>query len=73
MSDHCGTITEDGNAVCVPGTCNCSSETKSSAPILLSLPSVDEYKSAVNQFFTELKKAISFNRIEEKNHVEENS
>ncbi len=73
MSDHCGTITEDGNAVCVPGTCNCSSETKSSAPFLLSLPAVDEYKSTLKQFIAELKKAISFNHIEEKSHVEKNS
>jgi hypothetical protein len=70
MSDHCGTTTEDGSAVCVPGACSCSSEAQNNAPILLS---VDEYKSQFNQFFTELKKAISFKHIEEKNHVEENS
>lgn len=73
MSDHCETITEDGNAVCVPGTCSCSSEANNNAPILLSLPSVDEYKSTFKQFVTKLKKAISFNHIEEKIHVEENS
>ncbi len=73
MTDHCGTTTADGSAVCVPGTCSCSSETKSSAPILWSLPVVDEYKSKLKQFFTELKKAISFNHIEEKTHVAENS
>ena len=67
MSDHCGTITEDGNAVCIPGTCSCSSETKSNQPTL------DEYKSTVKQFVAELKKGISFNRIEEKSDVEENS
>jgi len=72
MSDHCGTITEDGSAVCIPGTCSCSSETKSNQPTLLSLP-MDEYKSTVKQFVAELKKAISFNHIEEKSHVEENS
>jgi len=73
MSDHCGTTTEEGNAVCVPGTCSCSSETQNNAPSLLSLPTVDEYKSTIKQFVTELKKAISFNHIEEKSHVEENS
>ena len=70
MSDHCGTTTEDGSAVCVPGTCSCSAEAQNNAPILLS---VDEYKSQFNQFFAELKKAISFKHVEEKNHVEENS
>jgi len=73
MSDHCGTATEEGNAVCVPGACSCSSETQNNAPILLSLPSVDECKSTIKQFVAELKKAISFNHIEEKSHVEENS
>ena len=74
MSDHCGTTTEEGSAVCVPGACSCSSEAQNNAPILLS---VDEYKSQFNQFLTELKtelkKAISFRNTEEKNHVEKNS
>ena len=73
MTDHCGTTTEDGNAVCVPGACSCSSETKSSASELLSLPAADEHKSRLKQFSAELKKVISFNHIEEQNHVEENS
>jgi Flp pilus assembly protein TadB len=38
MSEHCGSVTADGAAVCVPGACSCSTETKSSAPILLALP-----------------------------------
>ena len=46
MSDHCGTVTEDGNAVCIPGSCGCSSEKKSSEPIPLSLPTVNEGKQA---------------------------
>ena len=73
MSDHCGTITEDGNAVCVPGTCSCSSETTSSTPILLSLPVADEHKFRLKQFIAELEKLISFHQFEEKNNVEENS
>jgi hypothetical protein len=73
MSDHCGSITEEGSAVCVPGACSCASETQNNSPIPLSLPSVDKYKSAFGQFFTELKKAISYKPVEEKNHVEENS
>ena len=46
MSDHCGTVTEDGNAVCIPGSCSCSSEKKSSEPISLSLPSFKESDQA---------------------------
>jgi hypothetical protein len=26
MSDHCGTTTEEGSDVCIPGGCGCSSE-----------------------------------------------
>jgi hypothetical protein len=73
MLDHCESITDDGAAVCVPGACICSSEPQNNAPILLSLPSVNEHKSTFKQFVTELKKAISFNHIEGKSHVEENS
>ena len=40
MSHHCGTVTEAGNAVCIPGACSCSSEKKSSEPIPLSLLTV---------------------------------
>lgn len=46
MSDHCGTVTEDGNAVCIPGSCSCSSERKSSEPIPLSLSAVNESNKA---------------------------
>lgn len=42
MSDHCGTTTEEGNAVCIPGTCGCSSESKN---MQLSI----EIKDAENQ------------------------
>ena len=42
MSDHCGTVTEDRNAVCIPGSCSCASEKKSSEPIPLSLSTVNE-------------------------------
>jgi len=52
MSEHCGSNTEDGSAVCVPGACSCSSEAKSKEPIVLSVPAKN-------------KKIISFNQIEE--------
>ena len=32
MSDHCGTTTEEGTDVCIPGACGCSSETQNNAP-----------------------------------------
>ena len=46
MSDHCGSATEEGAAVCVPGACSCSPETKSSetTPLLLPLLDKDEKK-----------------------------
>jgi len=33
MTDHCGSVTEDGAAVCVPGSCSCSPAVKYSEPI----------------------------------------
>jgi len=42
MSDHCGTTTEEGNAVCIPGTCACSSESKNGRPALLSVPLINK-------------------------------
>lgn len=42
MSDHCGTVTEDGNAVCIPGSCSCSSESKRGEPIPVSLSTINE-------------------------------
>src|SRR4030095_3170649 len=37
MSDHCGSVTEDGAAVCIPGACSCSTEAESSESINLSI------------------------------------
>src|SRR5690242_17563441 len=42
MSEHCGSITEDGNAVCLPGACSCSSESERKQPV--SLPAVPGVK-----------------------------
>ncbi len=49
MSDHCGTTTEDGAAVCIPDACSCSSDAKSNEPLSLSLPSLSENKKIVSQ------------------------
>lgn len=35
MSDHCGSITEDGAAVCVPGSCRCSTDAKTKEAVRL--------------------------------------
>jgi len=69
MSDHCGSITEDGNAVCVPGSCSCSTEsqTDATAPITLFPPD-----SNGAMLVAKLKKALSFNPTEA-THVEKNS
>jgi hypothetical protein len=51
MSDHCGTTTEEGNAVCVPGACSCSSETQNNAPkqLIPVLSDASEEKSHVEE------------------------
>jgi hypothetical protein len=60
MSDHCGTTTEEGTDVCIPGACGCSSETQNHASIPL--------KDAVIQ-----PNIVLSNTSEEQSHVEENS
>ena len=44
MSDHCGSKTADGNAVCMPGVCTCSSGANNK-PVILSLPMTHDKKS----------------------------
>ena len=39
MSDHCGSVTEEGTAVCVPGSCSCSPVTKDSGQISIPVSS----------------------------------
>jgi hypothetical protein len=73
MSDHCGTTTEEGNDVCVPGACNCSSETQNNAPILLSVPLLDKITGVSKQPITKLMNVVISNTSEEKSHVAENS
>lgn len=70
MSDHCGSITEDGSAVCIPGQCSCSSEQNDEQLIHLSLPKANTF--LIKQFFLSMKKKIPLSE-KEKNYVEENS
>ena len=67
MSDHCGTTTEEGSAVCVPGACSCSSETQNNEPAL----SLADSQSTSKPLITKLINFVLPGK--EKNHVEENS
>lgn len=60
MSDHCGTITEDGNAVCAPGACSCSSEAKSNQSIILSVPAITENKNQENSMWKKIRSGFMF-------------
>lgn len=60
MSEHCGTTTEEGTNVCIPGACGCSSEAQNNA----SLSSKDATKQRI---------VVLSNTSEEQSHVEENS
>jgi hypothetical protein len=60
MSDHCGTTTEEGNTVCVPGGCGCSSKAQNNT----SGPLKDAIKQPI---------VVLSNTSEEQSHVEENS
>ena len=59
MSEYCGTITEDGNAVCVPGSCSCSSSVKDNELVRLSSPAVNESEDG------ELPEIISIDKSQE--------
>lgn len=69
MSDHCRTTTEEGNAVCIPGSCSCSTESKNSETEPITLFSPDSNGALL---VAKLKKIFPFNKTEEV-HVEENS
>ena len=72
MSEHCGTTTAEGNAVCIPGTCSCSSEVQNNSSALLSVAS-DKMKSTPGTLIKKLINVVLPNTSEEKSHVEENS
>lgn len=69
MSTHCGSTTEEENAVCMPAACSCSPEQKDEQPIQLSLP---KNTFSIKQFLLGLKKICSSSE-KEKNYVEKNS
>jgi hypothetical protein len=69
MSEHCGTTTEEGNAVCIPGSCSCSTESKKSETSLSTLFPPDSNGALL---VAKLKKIFPFNKTEG-THVEENS
>lgn len=60
MSDSCGSVTEDGSAVCVPGSCSCSTETKNSQPIVLSIPSLTINKNQEQNMWQKIRSGVIF-------------
>ena len=73
MSDHCGSTTQDGSAVCIPGECSCSSGANSVQPVILFIPPIYNHKSLLNQIIVKFKKVVSVDNQLEENYVEENS
>ena len=73
MSDHCGSTTEDGNAVCIPGECACSSGPNNNQPVILSLPRTNDKRPLLDQTAIKSKKAIAVDHLLEKSNVAENS
>ena len=69
MAEHCGTTTEEGNAVCIPGACSCSTESKTSENTPVTLFPPDSNGALI---VAKLKKVFSANKTED-THVEENS
>ena len=60
MSDHCGSVTEDGAAVCTPGSCSCSTETKTNEPVSLSIPPILENKEQEKPMWKKIRGGLMF-------------
>lgn len=60
MSDSCETTTKEGNAVCVPGSCSCSTETKNSQPIVLSILSLTKNKNQEKNMWQKIRSGFMF-------------
>ena len=70
MSEHCGATTEEGNAVCIPGSRSCSSESKKDEQAASSVSPMDSQRSSI---LTRLNMLFSIKPNKEKTHVEESS
>lgn len=60
MSDHCGSVTEDGAAVCTPGSCSCSAEAKNNEPISLSIPTILENNQQEKPMWEKIRGGVIF-------------
>ena len=51
MSDSCGSVTADGNSVCMPSAsgrgCSCASESRENKPIQLSIPTIKKEENTM--------------------------
>jgi len=72
MSDHCGTTTEEGSDVCIPGECSCASENQNNASAPLSV-SINKITDAPKKLITKVVNVVLSDVNKEKSHVEENS
>jgi len=60
MSEHCGSLTEEGAAVCIPGECSCSTEAKSKEPILISVPLMNESTNQETSMWKKIRSTVMF-------------
>jgi len=60
MSEHCGSLTEEGAAVCIPGECRCSAETKSSEPVFISAPPLIESRDQETSMRKKIRSTVMF-------------
>jgi len=60
MSEHCGSLTEEDVAVCIPGECSCSTEAKSKEPILISVPLMNESTNQEASMWKKIRSTVMF-------------
>lgn len=55
MSEHCGSVADDGSAVCLPGACSCSAQAKENQTVQLSIKPKEG-----NHFWQKIRSGLMF-------------
>jgi len=60
MSEHCGSVTAEGAAVCIPGQCSCSSDAKNNEPITATYSSISRNKDEEKTMWQKIRSGVLF-------------
>lgn len=60
MSDHCGSVTAEGAAVCVPGSCSCSTVPEDRGQISISVSSITKSNDQEEGMWQKIRSGLMF-------------